>query len=112
MRRILLGDVGAIAALGLRELLENEEEYVIVGECKAGADVPARVEETKPDVLILDAAAFMEKNLRRRLRRVQPAITLVGCSLAEPMIHVRSANGVEYSAVLSPESLRDAVSAA
>jgi hypothetical protein len=38
-----------------------------------------------------------------------PGLTLIGCSLLEPTLHVISSRGESYTTELSPSSLLDAV---
>lgn len=54
MTRVLIADDHAIVRAGLRALLVEEAEFVLVGEAVGGYEVIELVEKTNPDVLILD----------------------------------------------------------
>lgn len=51
---ILLADDHALVRQGLRALLEAEEKFKVVGEAGEGLEAIAKVEQLKPDVVILD----------------------------------------------------------
>lgn len=52
--RIVLADDHTILRKGLRLLLERERDFQVVGEASNGRDALGIVEETRPDVLIMD----------------------------------------------------------
>ena len=52
--RVLLADDHAIVLEGLRALVEGEADMTVVGSTTDGSRVPALVDETRPDVLVLD----------------------------------------------------------
>lgn len=52
--RVLLADDHPVVRTGLRTLLERASDIVVVAEAQTGAEVLALVEETAPDVLVLD----------------------------------------------------------
>jgi NarL family two-component system response regulator LiaR len=52
--RVVVADDHPIVRQGLRLLLSTEPEFVLVGEAKNGAEAVRLVEQTRPDVLILD----------------------------------------------------------
>ncbi len=54
--RILLVDDHAILRSGLRALLSNYPDLQVVGEAGDGAEALARVNELKPDVVVMDVA--------------------------------------------------------
>lgn len=54
--RILLVDDHAILRAGLRALLANYSDLEVVGEAGDGADAVIRVNELKPDVVVMDVA--------------------------------------------------------
>ena len=54
MIRVLLADDQAIVRTGLRTLLGAESDIAIVGEAADGGEVLALLEETHPDVVLLD----------------------------------------------------------
>ena len=54
MTRVLIADDHAIVRAGLRALLAEEPEFELVGEAVGGYEAIQLVEQTQPDVLILD----------------------------------------------------------
>jgi len=54
--RLLLVDDHAILREGLRALLSYYDDLLIVGEAKDGVEALAKVEELKPDVILMDIA--------------------------------------------------------
>lgn len=52
--RVLLADDHAVLRAGLRALLEQEEEFRVVGEASDGVMALNLVEELKPDLILLD----------------------------------------------------------
>jgi DNA-binding NarL/FixJ family response regulator len=52
--RIVIADDHQVVREGLRRLLEQEGDLHVVGEAGTGAETLAAVEETRPDVLLLD----------------------------------------------------------
>jgi DNA-binding NarL/FixJ family response regulator len=52
--RVVLGDDHPLVRSGLRRLLERDQEFEIVGEASNGAEVLSVVDQTRPDVLLLD----------------------------------------------------------
>ena len=54
MTRIFLLDDHEIVRRGLRELLEAEEDFEVVGEASTAAEAMARIPAVRPDVAVLD----------------------------------------------------------
>lgn len=52
--RILIADDHSIVREGLKQLLELEEDFEVVGQASNGVETIERVKELKPDVLLLD----------------------------------------------------------
>ncbi len=52
--RVLLVDDEALVRSGLRVIVDGEPDLAVVGEVADGADVPAAVAETRPDVVLMD----------------------------------------------------------
>jgi len=52
--RIMIADDHSIVREGLKQLLELEEDFVVVGQASNGVETIERVKELKPDVLLLD----------------------------------------------------------
>jgi len=52
--RVLLVDDEALVRSGLRVIVDGEPDLAVVGEVADGADVPAAVAATRPDVVLMD----------------------------------------------------------
>lgn len=52
--RVVLVDDHPVVRAGIRNLLENERDIVVVGETSEGAEVISLVKELAPDILLLD----------------------------------------------------------
>jgi two-component system response regulator DevR len=52
--RVFLLDDHELVRRGIRDLLEDEEDLVVVGEASSGEEALARIPSTRPDVAILD----------------------------------------------------------
>ncbi len=106
MKRVLIGDFGAIAALGLRELLE--EKCVIVDDTEK-VDFLSRVRATTPDVVVVDSDVLSGRDVTLLLEACVPHVTVIGCSLTAPTLEVYPYGQASYTAELSPSSLIAAV---
>ncbi len=109
MRRVLIGDFGAIVRLGLREILD-EEGLTLVAEESPGQELMCRFLESRPDVVVVD---LDEAGLRsaREIATSYPAVKVVACSSDQPTLRVYPPfhRGESYELMLSPESFADAV---
>lgn len=54
MTTIVLADDHQIVRLGIRSLLEAEQDFRVIGEASDGIDANKQVEQLRPDVLIVD----------------------------------------------------------
>lgn len=52
--RILLADDHALIRTGMKNLLEGNKEFLVVGEAGDGEEVVVRAQELKPDVVVID----------------------------------------------------------
>ncbi len=52
--RIFLADDHTIVRHGLRKILQEQPEWIVVGEAGDGREAVRQVLETKPDVVVLD----------------------------------------------------------
>ena len=79
MPRVLLGVFGAVARLGLRELLE-EEGFEVVSEEHSPQRILPRLKEDSLDVVILDLDSEESLELADRIAALSPSINVIACS--------------------------------
>ena len=87
MRRVLIGDFGAVARMGLRRLLDYEGLDVLEAAGIRPGIIP-RLSEVQPDVVLLDLDAEEVPDLAARISSAFPAMTVIACSSAEPIMQV------------------------
>src|SRR5580658_261881 len=75
MTTVLIADDQALVRVGLRKILENEPETVVVGEAGDGQDTVAAARRTRPDVVLMDIRMPVLDGIEatRRIVAVQPA---------------------------------------
>ncbi len=81
--RILLADDHPVVRLGIRNLLEAEPEFEIVGEVADALQVVPQVEALQPDVLVLDLImpGLNGLDITRRLARGAPQTRVIVLSM-------------------------------
>lgn len=87
MHRVLIGDFGMIARMGLRELLD-EEGLDVVAEAEIGTGIIDCVSEVRPDVVLLDLETEGALDVASRIASEFPAIKVIVCSSEEPVMRV------------------------
>ena len=78
--RILLADESPLFRAGLRALLEQKQEYAVVGEANDGLSAVELAEQLKPDIIMLDMALDAldsEEILRELCLRVPASMVLM-----------------------------------
>ena len=110
MRRVLMGDFGAIARLGLREFL-SEQGFDIVAEEGETEEVMDLLMKVRPDVVVLDLDTDEGLSMAARITSDYPAVKVIACSSEEPRMVVFPPfhNGESYGAQLSPQVLAEVV---
>ena len=75
MTTVLIADDQALVRVGLRKILENEPETVVVGEAGDGQDAIAAARRTRPDVVLMDIRMPVLDGIEatRRIAAAQPA---------------------------------------
>ncbi len=75
MTTVLIADDQALVRVGLRRILENEPETVVVGEAGDGQDAVAAARRTRPDVVLMDIRMPVLDGIEatRRIVAAQPA---------------------------------------
>ena len=81
--RIVLADDHPVVRVGIRNLLEGESEFTVVGEVADALEVIPQVEALKPDVLVLDLImpGLNGLEITRRLTRSVPQTRIILLSM-------------------------------
>ncbi|WP_032761340.1 response regulator [Streptomyces sp. CNS654] len=113
--RVLLVDDHQVVRRGLRTFLEIQEDIEVVGEASDGAEGVARIEELRPDVVLMDIKMPGTDGIEalRRLRELDnPAKVLIVTSFTEQRTVVPAlragASGYVYKDV-DPDALAGAI---
>ena len=82
MIRIILGDDHAVIRRGLRLVLEEQEDFEVVGEANDGREAVSLVENLKPDVAVLDITMPNMNGLEamRKIFTIDPGAKVIMCS--------------------------------
>ena len=110
MPRVLIGDFGAIARLGLREFLD-EEGFEVVAEERLPGEILERLTEFRPDVVVLDLDTDGEADVAGLIAANFPAVKVIACSSEEPRMRIYPPfhHGESYLSELTPRLLADTV---
>jgi two-component system, NarL family, nitrate/nitrite response regulator NarL len=74
---VLLGDLGVVISLGLRQVLRTDPCLSVIGESQGQVALEADVVQLAPDVVILGEAGVARRSVPRRLRNVRPTVGIV-----------------------------------
>lgn len=107
--RILLADDHAVVRAGLRQLLTNQPDMVVVGEATDGVDAVEKAKSLRPDVTLLDIAMPHLSGLDavRLIKDAVPQTQIVVLSMhqKEAYVHQAFASGaLGYVLKASPSS--------
>ena len=83
MIRVLLADDHSIVRQGVRSLLEEQADILVVGDCEDGAQAMALVQRLRPDVLVADLMmpGLVGLDLIGRVRQSSPRTQVVVLSM-------------------------------
>ena len=110
MPRVLIGDFGAIARLGLRDFLD-EQGFDVVAEDSGAERILDRLTEFRPDVVVVDLDAPEGPQLATRIASNFPAVKVIACSSEEPTMQIYPPfhRGESYVSELTPSLLAETV---
>jgi two-component system response regulator NreC len=116
--RLLLVDDHAVVRSGLRMLLENEPDMLIIGEAGSAAEALQAVERLQPDVILLDIGLpdLSGIEVARQVKQRSPATAIVALTIHEDeeyFFKMLEAGAVGYVPKrAAPEELIQAIQAA
>jgi DNA-binding NarL/FixJ family response regulator len=110
MPDVLIGGVGAITKLGLRDVL-GQRGFAVVIEEGGPSRIVSRIVAVKPSVVVLDLDAAGGLDFAERIAAAFPATKVIACSSEEPRMRVFPPfqRGRSYASRLTPERLVGAV---
>jgi two-component system, NarL family, response regulator NreC len=81
--KIFLADDHTIVREGLAKLLEGEADLHVVGEAENGREAVGKVEELKPDIVLMDIAMPMLNGIEatRQIRKIRPETKIIILSM-------------------------------
>jgi CheY-like chemotaxis protein len=115
--RILLVDDHAMVRQGLRAILEDYSDMLVIGEAANGIEAVAMASDLTPDVIIMDVNMPRLDGIAatKRIKAAQPAIIVIGLSVNDSRQVMEAMKGAGADAFLSkeaaPEQLYDAIAA-
>ena len=111
MPRVLIGQFGSVARMGLRELLDGQG-FEVVAEAETDREIVSCVSEVRPDVVVLDLDDEAALGLAEEITAEFPAIKVIACSCEEPVMRVFPPfhHGESYASKLSAALLALALS--
>ncbi len=116
--QILLVDDHAVVRTGLRMLLENEEDLVLIGEAGNGKQALELATELKPDVVIMDITLpdMSGIEVTQQLKQEHPEVAVVALTIHEDQQYFFEMLRVGASAYVpkraAPDDLINAIRAA
>ena len=114
MIRILLADDHAILRQGLRNMIEEEAGFQVVGEAADGFEAIEKARELKPDILVVDLAMphlnGLEVTSRVKQEKDAPRVIVLSMRKSEPYIMEALRNGAD-GYVLKSEDPKDMLNA-
>jgi hypothetical protein len=118
--RVLIGGFDTIAAMGLREVLDDEGFELVADGCGDADDarhgdtpgsILRRLVAAAPDVVVLDLDVEQGPVMAEEISRRFPAIKVIACSAEVPLMRIYPPfhHGDFYVSVLSARLLAEAV---
>ncbi|WP_447980034.1 response regulator transcription factor [Candidatus Nitrospira bockiana] len=91
--RILITDDHAVLRAGLRLLFTGQHDMEVVGEAADGLEALSQVEQTKPDVVLMDLAMVRQAGIPaiKRIRELSPATRVLVLTMYADPAYLRMA---------------------
>jgi DNA-binding NarL/FixJ family response regulator len=91
--KVLVADDHPLTLQGIRRVLEDVEDIVVVGEAQYGSQVLPLIGQTNPDVVMLDIRMPQLDGLAclERIRKHHPKVKVVMCSAYTDEAHIAAA---------------------
>jgi DNA-binding NarL/FixJ family response regulator len=91
--RIVLADDHIVVRAGLKALINGQPDMTVIGESSDGAEVLAQVEQTQPDVVVMDFSMprMSGADATRQLHARYPQIRILMLSVHEDASYLRRA---------------------
>lgn len=83
LRQVMIVDDHPIFREGLKSLLENEKDIVIIGEASSGKEAIEKVQELNPDVVLMDVNMPEMNGIQatQKILKEQPDVRVIGLSI-------------------------------
>lgn len=103
---IFLSDDHTIVRQGLAKLLEGDPHFKIVGEAKDGREAVRKVEEVKPDVILMDIAMPLLNGIEatRLIKKISPMSKVIILSMHSHDHYIRELLSLGASGYLLKDS--------
>ncbi len=109
--RVLLVDDHPVVRSGIRGLLDRAVDIEIAGEASNGEDALQMVEETKPDVLLLDMELpdIQGTQVAQQVQKLYPKVKILALSAHDDSIYVRELLKLGAAGYLMKEEAPEAI---
>ena len=109
VRRVVIADDNASVREGLREAFASEKDFALVGAAADGAEALRMIEETKPDLVVLDSdmPRLTGLDVLRTVRATMPEIRVVMFTLNDAIRETALAAGA--AAVVTKDTPLDSL---
>jgi len=91
--RVLIADDHPVVCRGIRRILESGSDFEVCGEASSGDEALSHIENTKPDVVVLDLTMPIRGGweIIREIRRIAPSTKILVLTMHESGVLARQA---------------------
>ena len=109
--RIVVADDHAVVRLGISGLLSRNPAWEVCGEAENGEEAIAKVEELKPDLVVLDVTMPVMNGITaaREIRRLAPAIKIVILTMHDSTQLEAEARAAGANSIVKKTNVADAL---